>query len=146
MASESAFEIRLVKSWETASLVDLYRAGGWWQEHWDPGGLPALIAGSFAFAIAIDNASGRTVGMGRVISDGVSDAYIQDVVVHPEFRKKGVGKQLLRALLARCKEADMTWISLIAEPGMEGFYENLGFRPMNRFVPMIYSEGSDKNS
>ncbi|MEN6609576.1 MAG: GNAT family N-acetyltransferase [Methanoregulaceae archaeon] len=140
MASESAIEIRLVRSWDTAALVDLYRAGGWWKEHWDPGGLPALISGSFVFAVAIDPVSRRTVGMGRVISDGVSDAYIQDLVVHPDFRKKGVGKKLLETLLAHCKAADMTWISLIAEPGMEGFYLSLGFRPMKGHVPMVYQE------
>lgn len=143
VASESSIEIRIVQSWDTAALVDLYRAGGWWKEHWDPGGLPALIRGSFAFAVALDPVSGRTVGMGRVISDGVSDAYIQDLVVHPDFRKKGVGKKLLETLLSSCKGADMTWISLIAEPGLEGFYLTLGFRPMKGYVPMLYQGGEN---
>lgn len=143
MEPDSPIEIKIVQEWETAALVGLYRAGGWWEEHWDPGGLPALIRGSFAFAVAADPVSGRTVGMGRVISDGVSDAYIQDVVVHPDFRNRGIGKRLLEALLARCKAADMTWISLIAEPGRDDFYRALGFRPMQGHVPMLYHEGDD---
>jgi len=69
----------------------LYRAGGWWKDEYDPAEIPGLIRGSFAFAVAVEEESGRAVGMGRVISDGVSDAYIQDLVVLPEYRSRNVG-------------------------------------------------------
>ncbi len=57
------------------------------------GDLPRLIRGSFLFAVAVDRKTGHAVGMGRVISDGVSDGYIQDLVVLPEYRKTGIGAQ-----------------------------------------------------
>jgi len=48
-------------------------------------GFLALVRSSFAFAIAVHRESGATVGMGRAISDGVSDAYIQDLIVLPDI-------------------------------------------------------------
>ncbi len=136
MAEEAGVEVRLVNVWDVETIADLYRAGGWWNEEWDPAGLDALIAGSFAFAVAVDAVAGRAVGMGRVISDGVSDAYIQDLVVRPEYRGRGVGTMILSALLDYCNSAGVTWVALVAEPGTEAFYTALGFRRMEGHIPM----------
>lgn len=134
-------EIRLVKTWEAAEIVDLYRAGGWWKDTYDPAGIDPLIRGSFLFAVAVDRETSRAVAMGRVISDGVSDSYIQDLVVLPQFRRGGIGNKIAAALVAECKARGLSWIGLIAEPGSEHFYEELGFRPMKEHVPMLYSGG-----
>ncbi len=96
------------------------------------------MRGSYVFAVAAENRTGRAVGMGRVISDGVSDGYIQDLVVLPEFRKSGVGAQIVAALINRCLAAGITWIALIAEPGTERFYHPLGFHPMEGSVPLLF--------
>ena len=130
--------IEIVRSWNTDEIVELYRAGGWWQDSFDPMEIPALIQGSFAFAVAADSKSGRAVGMGRALSDGVSDAYIQDLVVLPGYRGKHLGKAIATQLIARCRDAGITWIALIAEPGTEKFYRPLGFTPMEGYVPLIY--------
>jgi len=134
----SEISVHVVKEWDSAVLVDLYRAGGWWMQDHDPAHLPALVRSSFAFAIAVDEATGRSVGMGRIISDGVADGYIQDLVVIPEFRGKGVGRNILRTLLAFCYERNITWIGLIAEPGTEEFYTSIGFSRMKDHIPMRY--------
>jgi len=136
MPEEAGIEVRLVDVWDVEVIADLYRAGGWWNEEWDPAGLRALIAGSFAFAVAVDPATGRAVGMGRVISDGVSDAYIQDLVVLPGYRSRGVGTMVLSTLLDYCSSAGVTWVALVAEPGTETFYTALGFRRMEGHIPM----------
>ncbi|WP_292370028.1 GNAT family N-acetyltransferase [Methanoregula sp. UBA64] len=135
---EGGIRISLVRSWDAAEIVALYRAGGWWKDEYDPAEIPGLIRGSFAFAVALDGTGSRAVGMGRVISDGVSDAYIQDLVVLPAYRKQGAGKALLEALLSACKEAGLSWIALVAEPGSEPFYRELGFLPMKGHVPLMY--------
>lgn len=126
MMEETDIEVRLVDVWDVETIADLYRAGGWWNEAWDPAGLRDLIAGSFAFAVAIDSAAGRAVGMGRVISDGVSDGYVQDLVVLPGYRGRGIGTMILSTLLNYCKSAGVTWVGLIAEPGTEAFYTESG--------------------
>lgn len=136
MMEETDIKVRLVDVWDVETIADLYRAGGWWNEAWDPAGLRDLIAGSFAFAVAIDSAAGRAVGMGRVISDGVSDGYVQDLVVLPGYRGRGIGTMILSTLLNYCKSAGVTWVGLIAEPGTEAFYTELGFRRMEDHVPM----------
>ncbi|MDH7510826.1 MAG: GNAT family N-acetyltransferase [Methanolinea sp.] len=128
----------IVKDWDANALVTLYRAGGWWREDWDPAEIPRLVRASFAFAIAIHRESGKTVGMGRAISDGVSDAYIQDLVVLPEFRGSGAGRMLLEKLVEECFSRGITWIALVAEPGTVNFYAGSGFVPMEGHVPMRF--------
>ena len=131
-------EIRFVKTWPEDDIVDLYKAGGWWKGSYAKSGIPRLIAGSFGFAVAVELTSGKAVGMGRIISDGVSDAYIQDVVVLQEYRSHNVGKQLVQALIEYCLSRKLLWLGLIAEPGTDSFYVPLGFRTMERYIPMLY--------
>jgi ribosomal protein S18 acetylase RimI-like enzyme len=134
--------VRLVDSWDQDEILQLYQAGGWWKDEYDPATLPELIRKSFAFAIAIEECSGGAVGMGRVLSDGISDGYIQDLVVLPEFRKKGIGKEIVAALVRRCTESGITWIGLIGEPDTEKFYEPLGFHVMKGHVPLLWNGGN----
>ncbi len=131
-------EIKFVKNWSEIEIIKLYKAGGWWRESYDSSGINSLIAGSFAFAVVIDNKKGQTIGMGRIISDGVSDAYIQDLVILPEYRGKGIGKKLVNYLTEHCLSKKLIWIGLIAEPGQDGFYSSVGFKHMKNYVPMRY--------
>jgi len=129
---------RRVSSWETGEILALYRAGGWWDEDADTALIPALIRGSYAFVAAIDGTNGSAIGMGRVLSDGISDAYIQDVVVLPGYRGRGIGRQIIGFLVDVCLDAKIEWIALIAEPGTEPFYVPLGFSMMEKYVPMKF--------
>lgn len=130
--------VQLVHSWDEVEIANLYQAGGWWKEEYDPKELPRLIQGSFLFAVAVDIKTGRAVGMGRVISDGVSDGYIQDLVVLPEYRKTGIGTQIVSTLVKKCVELGIFWIGLIAEPETEKFYLPSGFHPMEGHTPLIF--------
>jgi aralkylamine N-acetyltransferase len=134
-------EIRLVDAWNVEEIAGLYRAGGWWKETYEASGLVPLINGSFAFAVAVDRKTSRLAGMGRVLSDGVSDGYIQDLVVLPVYRKAGIGSKIVVTLVEACKARGVGWIGLIAEPGSESFYESLGFRVMPGHIPMLFSGG-----
>ncbi len=127
----------VVKSADTDEVIGLYKEGGWWKE--SPEGistLPLLIANSFCFIIA-RNHQGKIIGMGRVISDGVSDGYIQDVIISQSYRNKGIGKQLVKNLRDYCLDKGLSWIGLIAEPGTTAFYNKLGFSEMMDYKPMI---------
>src|SRR5512137_1318654 len=119
-------------------IANLYRAGGWWKEEYDQKELPRLIRGSFLFAVAVDKRTGHAVGMGRVISDGISDGYIQDLVVLPEYRGKGVGSSIVRTLISACRRRGIRWLALIAEPGSDRLYGELGFAMDAGDVPMRY--------
>jgi ribosomal protein S18 acetylase RimI-like enzyme len=130
--------IRLVHSWDEVEIANLYRAGGWWKEEYDLKELPRLIQGSFLFAVAVNTITGQAIGMGRVISDGVSDGYIQDLVVLPEYQKMGIGTRIVSMLVKKCIESGISWISLIAEPDTEKFYLPFGFHPMEGHTPLIF--------
>ena len=132
------FDVKVVKSWPENDIVKLYKAGGWWKNSYDPSKIKYLIKGSFAFVVVIDKTNKKTIGMGRLISDGASDAYIQDVVVLPEYRDRGVGSMIIKALLDYCLSKQVLWIGLIAEPNQDKFYSNLNFRVMKKYIPMKY--------
>jgi len=132
-------EIRLVTAWSEDEIVLLYKAAGWWKDTYDKSGISPLIAGSFAFAVAIDQKTGKSIGMGRVLSDGVSDAYIQDLVILEPYRGQNLGKKIVQTLIEFCLSKGIQWIWLIAEPGSSQFYTGLGFKSMEHYVPMLYS-------
>jgi GNAT superfamily N-acetyltransferase len=136
------FTVRLVKAWPDRQIVELYKAGGWWLDHYTADGIQALIRGSFAFAVALDPGTGRAIGMGRAISDGSSDAWLQDIVVLKEHRGKGIGRAIIRALVEHCKEKGLVWIGLVAEPGTKDFYRPLGFGTLPG-EPMVFKGDGD---
>jgi spermidine synthase len=134
-----AVEYEAVTTAPEDAVVALYEAGGWWQESKKAREvIPRMIRGSFCFMLA--RAEGKIVGMGRAISDGASDAYIQDVVVLREFRGRGIGRELVRRLTAHCVEREIGWIGLVAEPGTGAFYEGLGYKPLAGYQPMLHGK------
>ena len=94
-----------------------------------------IIAGSHSFLIACNE--DEIVGMGRSISDRVSDAYIQDVMVKDTHRGQGIGLKIVKILMNRLCEDKMKWIGLIAEKGSEDFYRKIGFEKMQDASPMV---------
>jgi ribosomal protein S18 acetylase RimI-like enzyme len=71
----------------------------------------------------------QLVGVGRALADGLDCSYIADVAVHPEHQGNGLGKRIIRELVALSKGHKK--IILYANPGTEGFYAKLGFHRMN---------------
>ncbi len=136
--TDKNIEVKIVDFWPENEIVELYQAGGWWKDNYDASAIKNLIKGSFAFAIAIDKNNNKSVGMGRLISDGVSDAYIQDLIVIPKYREKGIGKKIAKTLIKYCKKRRINWLGLIAEPNQDKFYKSLGFKLMEEYTPMIY--------
>ena len=121
---------------DIARLTELYRKAGWWNAAADnPAVVAGIVTGSHCFLTARDE--GAIVGMGRAISDRVSDAYIQDVTVHPDHRGRGIGSKMVAMLVARLEADGIAWIGLIAERKTHPFYRPLGFTPMADSVPML---------
>jgi len=121
-------------------IVELYKAASWWQESPEARAvIPSMIRGSLCFMVA-RSLEGRIVGMARVISDGCSDAYIQDVVVLEKYRGRGVGRELVQRLTQFCVARKIGWIGLVAEPGTQGLYEELGYGPLAGYQPMLYGK------
>lgn len=123
---------------EVNGIISLYMEAGWWEPGADSAGIvKRLVAGSHCFAAAVMD--GRIVGMARSISDGASDAYIQDVTVTASHRHGGVASMLIRSVVERLTNDGMGWIALVAERGTEALYDGLGFFTMRGAVAMRYN-------
>lgn len=117
-------------------IIGLYKKAGWWEGPVDNFKLVVkIVKGSHLFRIACDHK--KIIGMGRVISDQASDAYIQDVTVHTRYRGRGIGKNIVSDLVLALEKEGISWIGLIAEKGSSGFYNPLGFEEMPDSTPMI---------
>jgi len=117
-------------------LITLYQEAGWWSAELDSSDLlKGIISGSHCFCVAV--IEDRIVGMGRSISDGVSDAYIQDVTVAKPFRRKGIASRIVTELIKKLEADGIGWIGLIAERGSAEYYRPLGFNPMPDSTPML---------
>lgn len=126
-----------ITSASTDDIVKLYQAGNWWEESPEArAAIPKMLQGSFCVVAARDINNGKLIAMGRALSDGHSDAYIQDVVVLNQFRGQGIGSQIILHLAAFCQQKGISWIGLIGEPGTQSFYEKLGFSPMTDYIPL----------
>jgi spermidine synthase len=132
--------IRPITSALTEELKDLYRDAGWWDPAYDlnPGFLNHLAKASSVFVGAFYKK--KMIGMGRALSDLVSDAYIQDVTVLKEYRGKGIGKIIIRTLVEELKKKGVDWIGLVAEPGTTAFYKELGFDELKDHIPLKYKD------
>ena len=73
----------------------------------------------------------QLVGYAAVVSNGVTDAYIQDVMVHPDHHRQGIGTQLMERVLARLAAEGVYMVSVIyGEAALRPFYEKFGFCTM----------------
>jgi GNAT superfamily N-acetyltransferase len=68
----------------------------------------------------------RLVGFVRALSDGYLAAYVEDVMVHQDYRRGGVGDRLMSRLLTEIKRSAN--VSLFCERPVARFYERHGFR------------------
>lgn len=72
----------------------------------------------------------ETIGMARVICDGIY-AFVVDVMISPDYQKKGIGKQLMQEILNEIeesiKEGESISVNLVSMAGKEEFYEKCGF-------------------
>jgi ribosomal protein S18 acetylase RimI-like enzyme len=84
--------------------------------------LAAALAGSRWIAHAYDG--DRLVGFARAISDGVVTAYVNNVMVDPDYRRRGIGRRILAALMAG---RDGVKFVLHTRTGSRSFYRAIGF-------------------
>ena len=77
------------------------------------------------------------IGFARIIGDGAVNFYIQDVMVAPAYRGRGLGGQIMTHLI-QWSEAELpptATIGLMSVSGKESFYERYGFlkRPYTHY-------------
>ena len=84
-----------------------------------------------SFETVIAQETGQTVGMARLVGDGLY-LILVDVVVRPDKQGQGVGRKMVELLLESARAAtpagSRVSIQLISAAGKEPFYEKLGFQ------------------
>lgn len=91
-------------------------------------------------ALALDG--DRVVGMARLLSDGVSNAYLVDVWTQSSHRRRGIATSMIRTLAARVPGQH---IGLQADDAAE-FYRGFGFEPQPEFFSLVVGEWLDNEA
>ena len=77
----------------------------------------------------------RLVGLVSAMDDGIMTAYIQYVLVDPEYQGQGIGRQLLN--MVKDRYSDFMRIVLVAYNDRVTFYETCGFGRGEGKTPMF---------
>lgn len=124
------------------TLHQLYETTGW-SAHLALGEhkLHEGLSGSWLTVAAYDEK--KLIGFGRVISDGAVQAFVCDIVVHPDMQRKGIGSTIVCMLLQAVSSAGIPSVSLCCADGKTEFYKRFGFveRPDN--APGMYWKYKD---
>ncbi len=111
---------------DAAEYFFLFESTGWNQEYaLTSKELERAIRDSWCLVTAYDG--DKLIGSGRVVSDGVFHALIVDVIVKPEYQKRGLGSVIMQRLLERCRAARLRDVQLFCARGKAPFYHRLGF-------------------
>ena len=114
-----------LKSYDEGAVLALYAAVGWTNYTQRPEMLRRAFAGSLCTLCAYDG--GRIAGLVRAVGDGASVLCVQDLLVLPEYQRRGLGSRLLRELLARYPDVYQTVLLTDDTPEHAAFYEHADF-------------------
>ena len=92
----------------------------------------AMLRGSEAVVLAIDEATGQVVGFVNAVGDGVLAAYVPCLEVLPAWQRRGIGSELVRRLLDGLSPRYM--VDLVCDEDVEPFYQRLGFMPYRAMI------------
>ncbi len=93
-----------------------------WPRDYDASRTTAALRSTINIGAWVDS---RLVGSVRVLSDGYFFSTVPEVLVDPEYRRRGIGRELMRRAL---EAAPGGALFLGAQPGNEPFFEQAGFR------------------
>ncbi|MBD5473339.1 MAG: GNAT family N-acetyltransferase [Lachnospiraceae bacterium] len=75
--------------------------------------------------------NGELVGMGRLVGDGAMYWYLQEIIILPQFQRKGIGTMIVNHLIDYAKANSITGkftiIGGVSAKGKEPFYKKMGF-------------------
>lgn len=103
----------------------LYLSVGWLAYTHDLDRLKHALDNSL-FVITVWN-NDKLIGLIRVIGDGYTIIYIQDILVHPDFQNRKIGTELMTRILNKYKDVRQKTLLTEDGPSVRHFYEKFGF-------------------
>jgi GNAT superfamily N-acetyltransferase len=107
------------------SLIEEFLNTSYWAAGRPRDVIERSIAHSLCFGVYT---AGRQIGFGRVITDYAVFGYLSDVFVLPEFRGRGVGKYLVKAMLEH-PDVHGLKLLLLRTRDAQRLYAQFGFTP-----------------
>ena len=119
---KEAVEITERTSVTDKEIGELRMSVGW--DH-NAGSYDKVLKGVHTYFCAREN--GKLIGFMTVISDGVADAFLVDLVVHSDFQKLGLGKRLVKKGTIYSKSIGVQCVHVTFNHSEEEFYRKCGF-------------------
>ena len=112
-------------------VLHLYQAVGWTNYTNQPQMLEQAMSHSLATYLARDGE--KIVGLVRLVGDGFSSVFVQDLIVLPSYQRQGIGSNLMKEALGDYK--DTYQVQLVTEQTEKnlGFYRSLGFKTLSTY-------------
>ena len=112
-------------------VLHLYQAVGWTNYTNQPQMLEQALSHSLAIYLALDGDA--VVGLVRLVGDGFSSIFVQDLLVLPTYQRQGIGSALMKKALGNFKDAYQ--VQLVTEQTEKtlGFYRSLGFETLSTY-------------
>ena len=113
-------------------------------DDFDNGRSAAALSSSFEQSqhVAIARDGGRVVGMARLLSDGVCNAYLVDVWTASSHRRQGIASRMMRLLIDAVPGQHVGLQTDDAQP----LYESLGFEPQPEFWSLVSGSWLDNDA
>lgn len=117
-------------------IIDLYENAGWSNYTKNPEVLMKAIEHSLIVITAWDKDS--LVGLIRAVGDGYTILYIQDILVHSEYRRQGIGKHLMVTVLNEYSRVRQKVLMTDNQEDTVAFYQSLGFVPTETYQGIAF--------
>ena len=124
-------EIIEYQTYREEEILPLYASVGWTAYTDAPDALRRGFAGSLLTLAAYE---GKTLaGLVRAVGDGATVVLVQDLLVFPQYQRRGIGTALMRAVMERF--ADVRQLQLMTDDTEKtlAFYRSLGLRELSDF-------------
>ena len=114
--------------YKEAEILRLYAEVGWTAYTDAPDTLRKGFENSLLTLAAYEGTT--LLGLVRAVGDGHTIIFVQDILVRPQFQRRGIGSVLLQAVLNRY--AGVRQIELFTDdtPETAAFYRSMGFREL----------------
>lgn len=112
-------------------VLHLYQAVDWTNYTNQPQMLEKALSHSLATYLARDGE--KIVGLVRLIGDGFSSVFVQDLIVLPSYQRQGIGSNLMKEALADYKDAYQIQLATEQTEKNLGFYRSLGFETLSTY-------------
>ncbi|MBI4466969.1 MAG: GNAT family N-acetyltransferase [Acidobacteria bacterium] len=127
--------VRLRKSKQVppAEVKALFRAAGWTEDiaAYSPTQIRKLLRHSYLVLTAWSR-DGKLVGFASAVSDGVLCGLVQNLVVHPAYRRNRLGTRLLRELASTMRRQGIPCLYALGTRSQRArtFFRRVGFHPL----------------